>query len=122
MEDHLMTYNKMCREAWESPSPRYKGIKIEMIDYFDARGMKRVYGRGDCFGRNRYFHMDIWATSSGRLLMRCWSRCSEIDGRSFEIFGIDIEKSIFQPHKKMCDDWIPYIVREAYETWIEEEW
>lgn len=93
-----------------------------MIDYFDARGMKRVYGRGDCLGRHHYFNMDIWATSSGRLLMRFWSRSSDIVGRSFEIFGINVAKSIILPQFKMFEDWLPYIVREAYDTWIEDEW
>jgi hypothetical protein len=114
-----MTYTKM---HWGNPLPKYKGIKIEMIDYFDARGMKRVYGRSDYYGRHRTFNMDIWATSSGRLFMRFWSRCYDIDGRSFEIFGIDVAKSIILPHYEMVDDWLPYIVREAYDTWIEDEW
>ncbi len=81
-----------------------------------------MYGRGDWYGKHHHFNMDIWAISSGRLLMRCWSRCSEIYGRSFEIFGIDIEKLTIRPNNIMCDDWLPYIVREAYDTWIEEEW
>jgi hypothetical protein len=117
--DFTMTYTRM---RWGAPSPRYKGIKIEMIDDFDARGMRRMYGRGDWYGRHHHFNMDIWATPSGRLLMRCWSQCSDIYGRSFEIFGIDIEKSIIRPNNRLCDDWLPYIVREAYDTWIEEEW
>jgi hypothetical protein len=113
-----MTYTKM---RWDAPVPKYKGIKIEMIEYFNARGMKRVYGRSDYYGRHHDFNMAIWATSKGRLFMRLWSRSYYIDDISFEIIGIDVAKSIIHPHMENCDDWLPYKVREAYDTWIKDE-
>jgi hypothetical protein len=51
---------------WQSEAPAAKAFVME-IDHFDARGMSRVYGRGDHFGRYRSFHMDIWKTRDGRL-------------------------------------------------------
>jgi len=51
MEDDL-TY-------WDSKPPETDAT-VEEIDHFDARGMRRVYGRGDHFGRHRSFNMDIW--------------------------------------------------------------
>jgi hypothetical protein len=74
---------------WDSTAPATQA-QVEWIDYFDARGMRRVYGRGDHFGRNHIFNMDIWKTRDGRLLMRCWSQCDDIDGRSFQITGVDL--------------------------------
>jgi len=114
-----MTYTKI---HWETQPPRHKDIRIEETGYFIARGMKRVYGRGDHYGRHHKFNVDIWTTSGGRLLMRCWSRCSEIDARSFEIFGIDVSQIPFPDKFGFCDDRLPYEIREEYDTWIEEEW
>ena len=74
---------------WESDAPDTDAVVSE-IEHFDARGMRRVYGRGDHFGRNWSFNMDIWKTRDERLLMRCWSRCEDIDWRSFEIKGVDL--------------------------------
>jgi len=106
---------------WESDVPDTDAIVSE-IEHFDARGMSRVYGRGDYFGRHWYFNMDIWRTRDGRLLMRCWSRCNEIDWRSFEIKGVDLSK--ISEHPKCMgfpDSWVPKAVRQAYEQWITEE-
>lgn len=98
------------------------GVRLTQIEHFDARGMRSVYGREDDFGRYKRLHLDIWRTRDGRFLMRCWSRCSEIDWRSFEIRGL--EASRFPPKGKgtdMNDSWIPMSVRRAYNSWFEEE-
>jgi hypothetical protein len=54
--------------------------------------------------------------------MRCWSRCADIDWRSFEIKGVDL-MDIPEGGKKMAlsDSWVPKAVRQAYEQWIDEE-
>ena len=33
--------------SWESEPPKNARVRIEAIDRFDARGMRRIYGRGD---------------------------------------------------------------------------
>jgi hypothetical protein len=108
--------------SWESAVPRTRA-QVEDIDNFDARGMYRVYGRSDHFGQYHTFNMDIWKTSDGRLLMRCWSRCDEIDWRSFEVTGVDLSRI---PERKkgggLEESWIPRAVRDAYEEWLREEW
>ena len=106
---------------WNSKAPD-TDVKVEEIDHFDARGMRLVYGRGDHFSRHTNFNMDIWMTRAGRLLMRCWSRCQEIDGRSFEITGLDTSK-IPEPVKKvgLQDSWVPDAVRKTYNEWIRAE-
>jgi len=106
---------------WSSDPPS-NNAEVTEIDDFNARGMRRVYGRGDHFGRHHTFHLDIWMHRSGRLMMRCWSRCSEIDDRSFEIKGIPSSEI---PHRneieRFQDSWLPEVVRKAYEQWISEE-
>ena len=54
--------------------------------------------------------------------MRFWSRCQEIDGRSFEIIGIDLRK-IAEREKSsgLRESWVPRAVRQAYNRWIDEE-
>jgi hypothetical protein len=106
---------------WDTTAPATQA-HAEWIEHFDARGMRRVYGRGDRFGRDATFNMDIWKTCDGRLLMRCWSRGSEIDDRSFEITGVDV--SAIPPRDKehgLPESWVPKAVREVYEEWIREE-
>lgn len=106
---------------WDSEPPA-ADADVREIEHFDARGMHRVYGRGDHLGRHHTFNMDIWKTRKGRLLMRCWSRCDEIDWRSFEIKGVD--QGMIPKDAKTTgfpDSWVPESARNAYEDWIEEE-
>ena len=109
--------------SWESEPPETTAI-VEESDHFVARGMRRVYGRGDHYGRCRghTFNMDIWRNRRGRLFMRCWSRLSEVDWRSFEIKGIAIDRIPELDMKRGFEDrWLPKTVRDAYEEWIREE-
>ena len=106
---------------WESKAP-VTDARVEEIDYFDARGMRRVYGRGDHYGRHWCFNMNIWKTHDRRLLARFWSRCDDIDGRSFEIKGIDtaaIPRRNKQEHFQ--DSWVPKAIRKEYDQWIRDE-
>ena len=107
---------------WDSEPPETFS-EAEEIDHFDARGMRRVYGRGDYFGRHHSFNMDIWMCRDQRLLMRCWSRCIDFDWRSFEIKGLN-KSDIPVPDKEigLQDFWVPKAVRDAYENWIREEY
>ena len=106
---------------WDSDPPTTHA-EVEGIDHFDARGMRLVYGRGDHFDRHLAFHMDIWMAHDRRLLMRCWSRCGDIDWRSFEIKGVNTSE-IPKPDKKkgFQDSWVPEAVRNAYDEWITEK-
>lgn len=110
-----MSYN-----YWDSDSPEFKAI-IEEIDHFDARGMRHVFGRRDCFVKYRAFHMDIWLNKSEKLFMRFWARSRYVSSLSFKISGVEV--SII-PAKKLhlvCDDyWIPKSVRHAYNDWLED--
>lgn len=107
--------------CWGSEAP-VTNAQTEEIEHFDARGMRRVYGRGDHFGRHWSFNMDIWKTYDGRLLMRCWSRCEDIDWRSFEIKGIDTSVIPLRDKKtRFQDSWVPKAIRKTYDQWIQDE-
>jgi hypothetical protein len=110
-------------ESVASEAPIADASSVEEIDPFDARGLRLVYGRRDHFGRHHSFNMDIWSTRDGRLLMRCWSQCADIDGRCFEIKGVNVA-AIPRRDAKLGfqDSWIPQAVRRAYDTWIGEEY
>jgi hypothetical protein len=113
MEEHWI--------CWMSDPPETIAT-VEEINHFNARGMRRVYRRGDHFDQNHDFQMDIWMGRDGRLLMRCWSACSEIDWRSFEIKGVDISKipGSYKEKELQCS-WVPRAVRNAYGEWIQQE-
>jgi len=108
---------------WESDSPRKSRIRIEFTGSFDARGMQRVYGRGDHLGRMAAFNMDIWRDRNGSLFARFWSRNSEVDDLSVGIHGI-LADSIPKRSKDAAfsDSWIPKALRDEYEEWISSEW
>jgi len=111
-------FDSIYRDSEESTA----NAAVEEINHFVARGMRRVFGRRDHFGRYRTFNMDIWRDRSGRLLMRCWSQSNDVDWRSFEIKGIELSKiPDFDSNHGYQDTWLPKTVRVAYEEWIREE-
>lgn len=113
-------YNAMTT-LWEHKGLRGRGIRVEYITDFDARGMCRVYGRGDHFGRGRTFHMDVWLTRGGRLLARFWARRDEVDALSLEVFN---QSHASPPKRKTCamnESWVPQCLREEYDNWITSE-
>ena len=106
---------------WESDLPEFDAT-IEEIDHFDARGLCRVYGRGDRFMKNRTYNMDIWLDKTGNLMMRFWTRSEYIPWRSFEIRNFDLSKIPEMKYPPAFDEhWIPKSVRESYEEWVYEE-
>ncbi|MDH4099092.1 MAG: hypothetical protein OEV28_00780 [Nitrospirota bacterium] len=101
---------------WASKAPRTR-VSVEIVDHFDARGMKCIYGRGDHFQRS--YHMDIWKTSKGRVLMRFWSRNIDVEWCSYEVKGLDLRKIPDLPGPgSYADWWIPKSVRAEYDAWI----
>lgn len=109
--------------VWDTESPPNPSIRIENVPYFDARGMRRVYGRGDTFPKKCSFNMDIWRDRNGRLLARFWSRSNDVDGCSLEITGLSPDAiPNRQADTAFSDAWIPNALRKEYEGWISDEW
>ena len=109
--------------VWDSEVPTATAISIQHVAWFDARGMRRVYGRGDHFANKLKFNMDIWRDRGGRLLGRFWSRNTDVDGRSIEVIGIPPNAIPNRsPETAFSDTWIPEALRQEYEDWIQEEW
>ncbi|MEI6169114.1 MAG: hypothetical protein WCS52_18185 [bacterium] len=97
------------------------GAIIAKVSTFNARGMRRIYCRGDRFGRGLSFNLDIWKTREGRVLMSCWTRCECIEDISFEIRGIPT--GLLPENEKTAlaqDDWVPESARIAYDRWIQD--
>lgn len=66
--------------------------------------------------------MDVWLARDGRLLARFWSRSAEVDWKSIEVIGIPVDAIPYRtPDSVFSDAWIPEILREEYEDWMEEE-
>lgn len=110
MDDYLV--------GWDSEAPDVDA-QVDYIEPFDARGMTRVYGRGEGVERHLWFNIDIWKTRDGRLLMRFWSRSKDVYWHSFEITGVD-PGHIPEGNSVMGfpDSWIPRAVREEFDRWI----
>jgi hypothetical protein len=106
---------------WELDGCCGRGIKLGFIDHFDARGMRRVYGRCDHCGRGPAFYMDVWLTRSGRVLARFWSRSSEVDGVSFEIVGVSRTPPASGKKYELDELWVPQCLRDEYDNWILSE-
>ena len=103
--------------GWDGDGRRGRGVKLKCISHFDARGMKRVYGRGDRFGNGRTFNMDVWLTRAGRLLARFWSCSSEVDWESYEIVGLP-HPPVRGKEAGLSEDWVPQRLRTQYDSWI----
>lgn len=99
---------------WERPSHADLGATVHLIEHFNARGMRRVYGR--CDHLNRRLNMNIWRTSNNRLLSRFWSRNGDVDGVSWEIIGVSDAPQLSGP--PFDDGWIPNCLREEYDKWV----
>ncbi len=107
---------------WNTDPPRNVRVEIEYIDWFSARGMKRVYGRGDHFHGRASLNMDIWRNRHGQLFVRFWSRGEEVDDYSLTIHGINTESLPDGPSEDgFTDEWLPKTFREEYESWIISE-
>jgi hypothetical protein len=100
---------------------RGRGIKIEAVDHFNARGMRLVFGRSDRFPLDgkRYYkrNMGIWLTREGRVLARFWARGREVDDESLELIGLSLP---YVPDRGSClsEDWVPEKLRSAYDAWL----
>jgi hypothetical protein len=106
----------------EPPETEPGDVAVVEIEPFSAKGMKRVYGRGDHFGRGRTFQLDIWKNKHDQLFMRCWSHYSDYISRSFSITGVNPQvnpKVVGKPY--LSEEWVPQIVRDAYDDWAREE-
>jgi hypothetical protein len=107
---------------WEAtPGRRGRGIKVKPIDHFNARGMRRVYGRGDVFllnGKQTYKrNMDVWLTREGRLLARFWALGYEVDEESFEVIGL-AQPPVREREARLSEDWVPQSLRNEYKAWL----
>jgi hypothetical protein len=106
--------------CWHSRSAKTR-IQIEFTDPFDARGMRRVYGRGDCFGRGANFNMDIWRDQNGNLFTRFWSRSVRVEDVSLAIRGIFADSLPQRVEGAgFSDAWLPRALRDKYEEWVLE--
>lgn len=106
---------------WEQSGRRARGISLNVISDFDARGMRRVYGRSDHFGRGRTFNMDVWLARNGRLLVRFWARRDEVDWESLEVTGFSHSARPKNEKREMNEDWAPQCLRDEYDNWILSE-
>jgi hypothetical protein len=100
--------------GWECPSLEQPSVTVESVDGFDARGMKRVYGRCEVFGGGQpEFELDMWRGKDGRLLARFSSRGLEIDSQSYAVhWGDQVEL----PY--MDEKWMPEVLRKEYDNWL----
>jgi hypothetical protein len=105
---------------WDDESPPGRGITLQDIEHFNARGMRRVYNRDDHFPGNPGFHMDVWKNRNGRLLARFWSHGANVDGCSYEILGIPTSRQPRIGHPN-DESWVPQCLRNGYGNWILSE-
>lgn len=101
---------------WESPCTGDSNASVTEIDDFSARGLRRVYGRGDHYPGRPAFNMDIWRDRTGRLLARFWSRSDEVDSESWDILGVRDADSLNGP--PFDERWVPDCLRKQYGKWV----
>ncbi len=94
--------------TWDQKSKQGAGVTCAPIEGFSARGMTRLYGRGDHFG-NRTLNLDLWEAGDGRVLARFWSRSDEVDDESWAVTGGQTDAK--------GEHQVPQCLRDQYEVW-----
>ena len=106
------------------------------IPWFSARGIRRIYGRGDgfeipsdenvilVFVRSEIYRrltcdIDIWLRKDGRVFVRFFSSKQRIDPLSFELTGARIPSEL-KRGILLDESWVPQVLRDTYDEWIEE--
>jgi hypothetical protein len=102
---------------WEKPSPRGRNVSVKILRRFDARGMARVYSRGDDYSSRRRFDMDVWLCRDGRLLARFSSHSKKVKNLSLELRGFKPDHSLFGVVADSNPLWLPKSLRDIYEEW-----
>lgn len=100
---------------WAQPYRGDPTAAVTEIEPFSARGMKRVFGRGDHYQRCT-FNMDIWRDRAGRLRARFWSRSEEVEDQSWEIIGVPDGEQLSGP--PFDEHWVPDCLRKHYGAWV----
>ena len=93
---------------WEHKAPQDAVVKLESVEGFNARGMTRLYGRGDHFGR-RTLNLDLWRSGDDRVLARFWSRSNEVDDESWAVTGGHADAQ--------GEHQVPQCLRDRYDAW-----
>ena len=107
--------------GWKPDGPRGRGIKINRIAHFNARGMHRVYGRTvhqPVGNHTSQRNIDVWLARDGRILARFWALGSEVDEESYEIIGLSYPP-IKGKEVGLNQDWVPESLRDKYQEWMD---
>ena len=103
---------------WDTKVRSDPKIDIIEIDHFDARGMRRVYGRGDYF--HRVYNLDIWRDRNKHLFGRFWSRSVNVFDLYFKIIGMRSYPIPEDSNTSFDERWVPKCLREFYDIWIDD--
>ena len=104
---------------WTVPPHRNLKGRCRLADHFDARGKRRVYGRGVFIPRGRFdarFYMDVWQAKDCSLFVRFWSTYSEAEWRSYVVEGFSAK--IEEPMSLEAEACISRYLRKEYEAWL----
>jgi hypothetical protein len=101
---------------------RRSSIKLRWIENFDARWMRRVYGRSDIYpweGRRQRitFSFAMWLTRDGRVVARFSSRSKDIDTMSVEVVDMKLGTVPDTLSEYYNEEFVPQILRDAYADW-----
>jgi hypothetical protein len=70
--------------AWISHPIEHGALEIDAIEWFNARGMSRLYARAD-HQRARTCNLDLWQDKAGELRVPFWSRTEDIDDECWKL-------------------------------------
>lgn len=106
------------RVHWDGNGLTAKSVRIELIEPFDARGKRLVYGRGDHF-QGRTLNMDVWLSREGILYARFWSRSRYVEGCNYAVTGVAEPPGRRKKGVAALDErWVPELLRDEYDDWV----
>ena len=96
-------------------------IKLEDIEWFNARGMERLHASGHLIhgenGRYCQYLVDIWSTKDGRILVKFSSRHADLDNYAYELKGL--KRNNLPRDAKDIETWIPKCVVDGFWNWVD---
>ena len=107
------------RLFWSTkPVARAPKAQLDAIPPFSARGMRRIYGRGDHFPGLPTYNLDVWLTKERRIMVRFWSRGSFVDPCSYELRNGRIPVDTLSSVPAENESHVPLALRAEYEDWV----
>jgi hypothetical protein len=105
--------------TWDVP-PHLLTDKVEEIDWFHPRQLRRLFGAIYHTGAYAYA-LELWRNRNWQLFIRFTCTCPEIRGRSFRALGTTPCEEAPEAEQGESECLVPQVIRDLFEEYLSEE-